>query len=250
MSKSTLHKVVYIVLDTVLLICLFFIMFALKLPMKLKNPVCQTVNITISDNVTDNFLSAGDIKAMLETRNLYPLGKPLSGINTRTIEDYLQANTLIHDAECYRTVSGAINVDITQRTAVMRIKSDTGEDYYLDECGEAIFRNQYPTDLIVATGHITKMYARRYLTKIGNYIVHDSFWKNQIEQINVLPNNDIEMIPRVGEHVIFFGQPKGVEKKLERLRKFYLYALNDIGWNKYSVISVDIPNQIVCKKNK
>lgn len=248
MDKNTLHKVVYIVLDTVLLICLFLIMFALKLPMELKNPVCHTVNITISDNVTDNFLSAGDIKAMLKARNLYPLGKSLNDINTRTVEAYLHANSLIHNAECYHTVSGAINIDIKQRTAVMRVKSDTGEDYYLDECGEAIFRNQYPADLIIATGNINKIYARRYLMKIGNYIVHDSFWKNQIEQIHVLPNNDIEMIPRVGEHVIFLGQPKGIEKKLDRLRKFYLYALNDIGWNKYSMISVDIPNQIVCKK--
>ena len=37
-------------------------------------------------------------------------------------------------------------------------------------------------------------------------------------------------------------------KKLERLRKFYRYGLAQTGWNKYSRISVEFDNQIICKK--
>ena len=41
-----------------------------------------------------------------------------------------------------------------------------------------------------------------------------------------------------------------VEKKLDRMRKFYLYGLNKAGWNKYSYINVEFDNQIICKKAK
>ena len=37
---------------------------------------------------------------------------------------------------------------------------------------------------------------------------------------------------------------------LDRLRKFYIYGLNQVGWNKYNYISVEFNNQIICKKNK
>jgi cell division protein FtsQ len=44
--------------------------------------------------------------------------------------------------------------------------------------------------------------------------------------------------------------PTGMDKKLERMRKFYLYGLNKAGWNKYSSISVEFDNQIICKRVK
>jgi cell division protein FtsQ len=90
----------------------------------------------------------------------------------------------------------------------------------------------------------------------------NEFWKNQIVQINVLPDLGVELVPRVGEHIIFIGylpQSKDdatrkvlitdyINKKLERLEKFYQYGLNTAGWNKYHYISLEFDNQIICKK--
>ena len=78
--------------------------------------------------------------------------------------------------------------------------------------------------------------------------MQDKFWQNQIVQINVLADGTLELVPRVGDHIIYLGMPVGVERKLERMRKFYLYGLNKAGWNKYSYISVEFDNQIICKK--
>ena len=90
------------------------------------------------------------------------------------------------------------------------------------------------------------------------------FWKNQIVQINVLPDYGIELVPRVGNHIIYIGQlPQTsyvndrkklvtayVNTKLDRLQKFYKYGLAQAGWNKYSYINVEFDNQIICKKQK
>ena len=56
------------------------------------------------------------------------------------------------------------------------------------------------------------------------------------------------MFPRVGNHVISFGQPKKKKKKMERLRTFYTEVLNKVGWNKYKRIDLQYSNQIVCVK--
>lgn len=94
-------------------------------------------------------------------------------------------------------------------------------------------------------------------------LMTNNLWRNQIEQINVLPNRGIELVPRVGNHIIYIGnlpesniiskREKDVEafinKKMDRLEKFYKYGLSQAGWNKYSYINIEFDNQIICKKH-
>ena len=94
--------------------------------------------------------------------------------------------------------------------------------------------------------------------------MNNELWKNQIEQINVLPDLGIELVPRVGDHVVYLGQlPQAkspedrkqlidsfVNHKMERLEKFYKYGLSKAGWNKYGYINLEFDNQIICKKKQ
>ena len=68
--------------------------------------------------------------------------------------------------------------------------------------------------------------------------------------ILTLADGSIEIVPRVGEHIIYLGRPINMENKLTRLEKFYRYGLSKAGWNKYSYISIEFDNQIICKKSK
>jgi cell division protein FtsQ len=69
-----------------------------------------------------------------------------------------------------------------------------------------------------------------------------------VEQINVTASQELELVPRVGEHIIFLGKPGDYDQKFTRLEKFYKKALNEIGWNKYARISLEFDNQIICTK--
>jgi cell division protein FtsQ len=102
----------------------------------------------------------------------------------------------------------------------------------------------------VATGHISKKYAQKSLTRIGNFLIHNPLWRSQIEQVNVLTDGSMEVIPRVGDHIVYLGQPVGLDKKFTRLEKFYRYGLSKAGWNKYSYINLEFDNQIICKKTQ
>ena len=88
------------------------------------------------------------------------------------------------------------------------------------------------------------------LYELGLFLKEHPFWDAQIQQINVTAAKDLELVPRVGEHIIFIGKPGNYEKKFDRLKTFYKKGLNQVGWNKYSRISLEFENQIICTKKE
>ena len=211
---------------------------------------CSKVDIEISDDSEDGFLSANEIKHILINRNLYPLETAMGDIDTREIEEALKKSPFVKTAECYKTPEGHICINLTQRMPVIRIMSVNGDDYYLDDQGGIMPNVKYSSDIVIATGYISRKYAQAHLGRIGKYLMYDRFWQNCIEQINVLRDGSIEIVPRIGDHIAFLGRPVFIQDKLTRLRKFYKYGLSQVGWNKYSYISLEFGNQIICKKRK
>jgi cell division protein FtsQ len=196
----------------------------------------------------DGFLNAKAIKTILEKVHLYPLGRPMAEVSAREIEETLRKNPFIEMAECHKTQSGHVCIRLKQRMPVVHVMADNNENYYVDTNGGIMPETRVATDNIIATGHISKKYAQKYLAPMVNIIIQDKFWQSQIEQINVLNDGSMEIVPRVGEHIVCLGAPSNIEKKLERLRKFYQYGLNQAGWNKYAYINIEFDNQIICKK--
>lgn len=227
-----------------------------------KSKICTKVNINIQDESTNGFINAKEIKNRLEKQHQYPLSKKMININTRQIEESLKRSAFVKTAECYKTQDGTVCITLTQRMPIVRIKSVNGDDYYVDDKNSIMPNSHYTSDLIINTGYVSRAYAQNYIAYLANTLMENDFWKNQIEQINVTPDLGIELVPRVGNHIVYIGQlPKCndknlrgkeiknfVDKKLNRLRKFYLYGLSQAGWNKYSYINLEFDNQIICKK--
>lgn len=224
--------------------------------------VCTKVAINIADETTNGFLSAAEIKKILQRNQLYPLEKRMAFVQPRSIEDILKTSPFVKTAQCYKTQDGHVCINITQRLPIVRIKSSNGDDYYLDDQGGIMPNSKYTSDLIIATGNISKDYAKNYLGFLSETLMENNLWRNLVEQINILPDKGVEIVPRVGDNIVFIGYlPESrqkderqkmvadyVSKKMERLEKFYRYGLSQAGWNKYSYISLEFDNQIICKK--
>jgi cell division protein FtsQ len=86
------------------------------------------------------------------------------------------------------------------------------------------------------------------LFDLASFISDDKFWNSQISQLFINENNDVEMIPRVGNHNIVLGEAKQLEEKFAKLLIFYKKGLNNTGWNNYSTINLKYKNQVVCTK--
>ena len=166
-------------------------------------------------------------------------------------------------AECYKTQDGLVDIYLTQRMPIVRIKSINNEDYYIDDHYQVMPNTNYTSDIIIATGNINKWFAQKYISLVIKTLMKNNLWRNQIEQINVLPDRGIELVPRVGNHIIYIGNlPESniiskreqdvedfINKKMDRLEKFYKYGLSQAGWNKYSYINIEFDNQIICTKH-
>lgn len=229
-------------------------------------PLCNKVVINIADENENGFLNSEEVKRLLQRSSMYPLAMSITDINPRIIEEKLQRMPFVNTAQCYTTQEGHVCITITQRTPIVRVKSFTGEDYYIDDNGGVMPNSQYTSDMIIVTGRVSKFYACRYISLLAQTLMQDELWKNQIEQINVLPDKTIELVPRVGEHIVNIGSlptasdakvrqklvDEFVKKQLHRLELFYKLGLSHAGWNKYDYINLEFMNQIVChrKENK
>ena len=154
-------------------------------------------------------------------------------------------------------------ISISQLTPVVRVKAENGDDYYLDDKDCIMPNSAYTSDLIIATGNISRTFAVKYLSPLAKAIMANDLWHNLVEQINVLPNADIEIVPRIGDHIVCLGPlPETTTKekrqqlindfvntKFTRLEKFYRYGLSQAGWNKYDYINIEFDNQIICKRH-
>lgn len=233
--------------DIAIVVYLIFAMTILNQPEE-KATVCSEVNIHIADEQTNGLLNAVEVKRLLERQRLYPLAQPLQFVNTRQIEDTLSRNPFVAMVECYKTQNGHVCVRLTQRQPVLHVITSKGEQYYVDEHGDILPHTRLAGNLLVATGDISRHYARKCLAPIACQIQSDRLWYEQTEQLNVLPDGTLELVPCVGDHVVYLGAPRNIPQKLERLRKFYKYGLSHAGWNRYERISVEFDNQIICKK--
>lgn len=231
-----------------LAIAAYLVFALLTLSKPADNKVCRELRVTIEETTMAGFLTSADVKNMLIADRLSPEGLALDRIDLAGIENALEAKDLIEKAECYTVQDSVVVVEVRQRIPVVHVINLRGENYYVDSHGQPMPKGKNVHNLLVATGHISRSYAEKYLTPIVNEVMNNPFWQNEIVQLNILEDGSVELIPRVGNHVAYLGQPVDIEQKLERLRKFYLYGLNVAGWNKYSRISVEFSNQIICKR--
>ena len=241
-------KKLVIVLSSLLIAVYLVFVFVIK-----KNPdgpeaVCKGVKIEIAQEGDAGFLTVDDVRKLLTVDQLNPTGLMMDEVNTRLIEDKLASKELVESVECYKAQDGMVHVIIKQRIPVIRVMGDNGDDYFLDNHGQRMPRTDYSCNLLVATGHINMKYGEKVLAPVANILRKSEFWNDQIVQLNVLGDGTMELIPRVGDHIIYIGQPTNLRSKLDRLWKFYVYGLNQAGWNKYSRINVEFDNQIICKR--
>lgn len=210
--------------------------------------VCKSLEVVVKDSLDKHFVSKADLVQILKVANLNPVKKPMDAINTDQIEKELLKNEMIFRVDAYKTPSGLIKLEVEQKRPILRVISARGS-YYVDNLGTTmpISRN-YVAHLPIVSGYVEKELAMTDVYKFALFLQENGFWNDQIEQIYVYPNNEVELIPRVGNHRIVLGTFTDFEEKLDNLLLFYKQAVPKVGWEKYSMINLKYKNQIVCTK--
>ena len=231
---------------------------------------CKGVEIRINYGASDVLITKKDVDSILMKTVGILKGKPLGYINTGTIEKAIRKQAYVAKVSVFENNEGILFVEIRQREPLLRIINRKYESFYLDESGTLLpVNSNFSARVLVANGIIDDSYIKKpnyrvnilslsdsvfydslltNLYKLTMYITHDKFLKAQIAQIYVNEQNEFELIPRIGNHVIMLGKAEDLDDKFRRLYAFYRFGLNKIGWNRYNVINIKYKNQVVCSK--
>lgn len=162
------------------------------------------------------------------------------------LERILESEPSIKNVEVFVNQEGAINIFIKQKEAIARVIT-ASENYYLSNNAQIIpISKLYTPRVLTINGDVTQDKHQEILNFI-NIINKDSFWDAQITQVYFKQDNVI-LIPRVGDHKIHFGLLTNITEKLDNLYQFYKHGIGVKGWDVYSDISLKYTNQIVCTK--
>lgn len=224
-----------------------------------KKAKCKSFDVLLEygNNNSDIFLTADEIKNWVYQITDTLSGQLLANIDIELIENEIKNIPYVADADVYVTINGNIKTKIKQRKAMVKIINRFGDSYYLDnEQNVMPLSNKHSAHVIIANGNISYKFGDTIknnstvnkIYTLAKSLTKDEFFKAQIEQIYINNNNEIELIPKVGNHVILFGSMKDADEKLEKLKLFYIKGLKKTGWNNYKTINLKYRNQIVCTK--
>lgn len=216
---------------------------------KPQEKTCSSFEIEIINKDGESFIEAEELEKFIDSKGLNPYGKQLKEINTLAIQEAIQSNQLIKSVEVFVTSSGGIRAEVKERTPVLRVIPNEGESYYIDKDGEKMPLSKFNTAYLpVASGNIKDEQVKADLYKFALFLYNNEFWNAQIEQIVVQSGKDVLLIPRVGNQQIVMGKLNNFEDKLQRLEAFYMKALPQTGWNRYTQLSLKYDKQVVGTK--
>ncbi len=220
-----------------------------------ENEMCNSVEIIVESSDTESaFVDKPELETILKEAHIYPKGMLMKNVSTKRIEDLIRTKEYISKVDCYKAANGKVCIKVEQRIPIIYVLPDGKEGFFVDAQGHVIHNRGYVSNLVVASGDVDEAYASKELVEMAKFLQTDEFWNDQIEQIYVSRGRKrdrvIEIIPRVGDHVVYLGTINNFEKKLHNLRIFYNKAMSTVGWNKYAKVNLEYENQIICTKRK
>lgn len=222
------------------------------------NQACKGLFVTIN-GVNNNFFV--DKQDILQSINEYidgsPVGKPVSMLNLRALENDLQKNIWVKKAQLFFDNNTKLQVIITEREPVARVFTITGTTFYIDSSITMLpLSEKFSARLPVFTGFPSdKMVLRKADSALLRDVYHvsmaiqqDSFLMAMIDQVDITPQRTFELMPKIGNTIIALGDGEDMEEKMAKLKMFYREVIAKAGWNKYSMVDVQYKGQVVAKR--
>jgi cell division protein FtsQ len=218
---------------------------------------CSDVRITIGGVKDAFFVDQQDVKKMLMGVSGIMVGKSLKDFDLQRMEDTLESEPWISNAELFFDNNRVLHVKVTEKEPVARIFTVTGNSFYIDTALSRLpLNNKFTPRLPVFTGFPSDR--KRWKGKdsvlmnevkdISVHMLGDPFWMAQIDQVDIDGERNFQMVPKVGKHVVQFGNGQEIDKKFRKLYIFYRDVISKTGWNRYGEINVAYKGQVVATR--
>lgn len=163
-------------------------------------------------------------------------------LDLSVLEQRLNQSSLIAKAEVFRTITGHLGVEITQREPVARVLGATS--FYVDTEGEKMplspnFSARVPLISGIDSTQLREVFP--LLIKIRE----DEFLKKLVVGIDRQSNGDYIWRLRWDTWDINFGPPTDIDRKIKNFKAFYNRATKDGLLDTYQRLDLKYVNQVV-----
>ncbi len=212
--------------------------------------VCEKVVPFVHKSESDVLITEKGLRNIIADEFPELLGSKVSTIDFDKIEKVLVASPVVRRAEAYPAADGSVHIHVYQRRPIARVFTSDGSSYYMDAEGYKISaRAGMLCHTLVINGHVNSLADRLDgLLSLCKHISEDGFFRSMVEQVTVTAEGEYILVPRVGDHVVYFGNADNVEQKFADLLTLYKKGWAKDEWNAYKSVSLKYKGQIICTK--
>jgi cell division protein FtsQ len=230
------------------------------------------------DYPSDTLFSEKEFSNYIAIHCLSIIGKSIDSVNLSSFEKQIEQYPYISNADVINN-RGTLLIKATQEKIIVKLFNRSGDSFFLAASGKLVPKTRSAAGrLVIANGYINDKYVARHFVgsedtlgirklkakhsplytiwKIAIFMETDSFWQAQIGQIYVNEQQEIELIPTVGDHLILFGNimfdedaDAIIKQRLTNLKSLYTEGFKITGWDRYDVINLKYGMEIPCKKS-
>lgn len=159
------------------------------------------------------------------------------------------------DVHASTSVSGKVVVRARQRRPIARLFYGERQRYFDGDGVVMPLSAMGNCDVLVAGGNFREPLRvdsigsqLQQLVTLAAFLDSHEQYGCLIDQIFIEQDDDVMMVPKLGDHIIELGEVENLDEKFSNLLTFYRKGMPRAGWNTYSKVSLKFHNQVVCTK--
>ena len=221
---------------------------------------CARVEITIEGKSNLKMVTADEITASLwpERSGIKPVGKKVTDFNLFDLEQQIEKNPWVADADVFFDHHRVMHVKVSQRTPIARLFLPDGASVYLDAHYTTLpLKTTDVLQLPVFTNftllkrplNASDSATMARIVGLSNYIMADEFWMAQVETVHIQYDASFELSMQLGDETVLLGKRGDWDNLLPKLKLTYEKFAHDQSWGKYKQIDLQFKDQVICRKS-
>jgi len=221
---------------------------------------CARVEITIDGKSNLKMVTADEITASLwpERSGIKPVGKKIPDFNLFDLEQQIEKNPWVADADVFFDHHRVMHIKVSQRTPIARLFLPDGASVYLDAHYTILpLKTTDVLQLPVFTNftllkrplNTTDSATMNRIVGLSRYIMADEFWMAQVETVHIQYDGSFELSMQLGDETVLLGKRGDWDNLLPKLKLTYEKFAHDQSWGKYRQIDLQFKDQVICRKS-
>ena len=211
--------------------------------------VCHSLRYTIEDEDERQYVSEGELSALLQSQAIYPVGKSVHAISLQAIEQTVRAHSMVRRAECYMTPRHEVRIRLTQRVPLLRVQTPV-ETYLIDEDRLVMpAKNAVKDSVLVVKGNVGVQIASHQLADFAEWLQDNKYWQQRVHHVYVQSPQMMYLYLRgVNQPRIVMGNMSDYKQKLAKLRTFIEHGAEATQDKHYTELDLRFKGQVVGRK--